>query len=36
MKITVYINEDSLQGQLCGNVSDAVNNLLGEGNRIEV
>lgn len=28
MKITVYINEDSLQGQLCGNVSDAVNNLL--------
>lgn len=28
MNITVYINEDSLQGQLCGNVSDAMNNLL--------
>ena len=28
MKITVYINEDSLQGQLCGSVSDAINNLL--------
>ena len=28
MKITVYINEDSLQGQLCGCVSDAINNLL--------
>ena len=28
MNITVYINEDSLQGQLCGNLSDAVNNLL--------
>jgi len=28
MKIAVYINEESLQGQLCGNVSDAINNLL--------
>lgn len=28
MKITVYINEDSLQGQLCGNISEAINNLL--------
>ncbi len=28
MKITVYINEESLQGQLCGIVSDAINNLL--------
>lgn len=28
MKITVYINEDSLQGQLCGSVSDAINCLL--------
>ncbi len=28
MKITVYINEDSLQGQLCGNISVAINNLL--------
>lgn len=28
MKITVYINEESLQGQLCGGVADAINNLL--------
>ena len=28
MKIAVYINEESLQGQLCGNVFEAVNNLL--------
>lgn len=28
MKIAVYINEESLQGQLCDNVSDAINNLL--------
>lgn len=28
MKIDVYINEESLQGQLCDNVSDAINNLL--------
>ena len=28
MKITVYINEESLQGQLCSGVTDAVNNLL--------
>ena len=28
MKITVYINEESLQGQLFGNVTDAINNLL--------
>lgn len=34
MKITVYINEDSLQGQLCGNVSDAVNNLLATVNAL--
>jgi hypothetical protein len=34
MKIAVYINEDSLQGQLCGNVSDAVNNLLATVNAL--
>lgn len=28
MKVTVYINEESFQGQLCGGVSDAINNLL--------
>lgn len=28
MRIDVYINEESLQGQLCGNVPDAINNLL--------
>lgn len=28
MKVTVYINEDSFQGQLCGGVNDAINNLL--------
>ena len=28
MKITVYINEESLQGQLCNCVSEAINNLL--------
>lgn len=28
MKIAVYINEESLQGQLCDNVPDAINNLL--------
>lgn len=28
MKIAVYINEESFQGQLCGNVTDAINNLL--------
>lgn len=28
MKIAVYINEESLQGQFCGNVTDAINNLL--------
>lgn len=28
MKITVYINEESLQGQLCSGISDAINNLL--------
>ena len=28
MKVTVYINEESFQGQLCGRVSEAINNLL--------
>lgn len=28
MKVTVYINEESFQGQLCGGESDAINNLL--------
>lgn len=28
MKIIVYINEESLQGQLCSGISDAINNLL--------
>lgn len=28
MKVTVYINEESFQGQLCAGVSDAINNLL--------
>ena len=28
MKIAVYINEESFQGQLCGNVTDVINNLL--------
>lgn len=28
MKVIVYINEESFQGQLCGGVSDAINNLL--------
>lgn len=28
MKITIYINEESLQGQLCNCVSEAINNLL--------
>lgn len=28
MKVTVYINEESFQGQLCCGVSDAINNLL--------
>ena len=26
--MTVYINEESFQGQLCGGVSDSINNLL--------
>lgn len=29
MRIVVCINEESLQGQLCNNVADAINNLLG-------
>ena len=28
MKIAVYINEESLQGQLCDSVAEAINNLL--------
>lgn len=28
MRVTVYINEESFQGQLCGGVSNAINNLL--------
>lgn len=28
MKVTVYINEDSFQGQLCSGASGAINNLL--------
>lgn len=28
MKITAYINEESLQGQLCGGISEAINNLM--------
>lgn len=28
MKVTVYINEESFQGQLCDGVSNAINNLL--------
>ena len=28
MKITVYINEESLQGQLCDHVAEAINNLF--------
>lgn len=28
MKITIYLNEESLQGQLCDSVSKAINNLL--------
>ena len=28
MKISVYINEESLQGQFCGGFTDAINNLM--------